>query len=104
MARAIMDDLTITGPPAKAFAAYASFKAAAVARGVNINMIKTCAVQADGILSDGTLALAVANGFHASNVKVGNHEYVGGYIGVDDAAGRAFLVAKLNKQQNIARC
>ena len=103
MARAIMDDLAITGPPAEAFAAYASFKAAAVARGVNVNLIKTCAVQADGILSDGTLALAVANGFHASNVKVGNHEYVGGYIGVDDAAGRAFLVAKLNKQQNIAR-
>jgi hypothetical protein len=34
---------------------------------------------------------------------VGNHDYVGGYIGIDDAAGQEFLRGKLDKQKAIAR-
>ena len=102
-ARAIMDDLAITGPPEEVFAAYNAYKRDAEARGVRVNISKTYAVQAAGSLSSATLALATANGFDADHVLVGNHPYVGGYVGVDDAQGRTFLAGKLAKQQAITR-
>jgi len=100
-ARAIMDDLAITGPPAEAFAAFAAYKADAKARQVDVNTSKTCVAQARGPISPATRALGVAHGIEL--FIEGNADYVGGYVGVDDDAGRAFVSAKLAKQQAIAR-
>jgi hypothetical protein len=100
-ARAIMDDLAITGPPAEAFAAFAAYKADAKARQVEVNASKTCVAQARGAIPNDTRALAAAHGIDL--FIEGNADYVGGYVGVDDDAGRAFVSAKLAKQEAIAR-
>ena len=100
-ARAIMDDLAITGPPAEAFAAFAAYMADANARHVEVNASKTCVAQARGPISSTTRALAARHGIE--QFIEGNADYVGGYVGVDDDAGRAFVSAKLAKQKAIAR-
>ena len=102
-ARAVMDDLAITGPPDEVFAAFVAYKRDAEARGVLVNVDKTFVVQAVGTLSADTLARAATSGIDADHVLVGNHNYVGGYIGVDDVAGQEFLRGKLDKQKAIAR-
>ena len=98
--RAIMDDLAICGPPTEAFAAYASFVQLAATRGVTVNQSKTHAQQPAGSPSDDTVRLARENDLC---IHLGNHEYVGGYVGVDDAAGTCFVATKLAKQCPLTR-
>ena len=46
-------------------------------------------------MSAATVALAAAHGIVPDNIIEGNADYVGGYVGIDDDAGRAFVSAKL---------
>ena len=54
-------------------------------------------------MSAATRALAASHGIVPENIIEGNADYVGGYVGVDDDAGRAFVSAKLAKQKALAR-
>ena len=98
--RAIMDDLAICGPPAEAFAAYAKYVEMATARGVEVNRSKTHVQQPAGAPTAETVRLALEHGLP---IRIGNHKYVGGYIGVDDLEGSRFVSVKLAKHDPIMR-
>ena len=103
-ARAVMDDFAITGPPGEAFAAFAAFKQMAEDRGVQVNTAKTYVQQALGSFSAETVRLCLEHNVPNNHMIHGNHDkYLGGYVGVDDAAGQAFVAATLERQDAITR-
>ena len=91
--RAIMDDVSIVGPPHAAFTAFARFTHFAQARDVSVNPLKTVVQQARGQPTPLTLALAARHGL---KIVCGNHKYLGGMVGVDDAAATEWLTSKLS--------
>jgi hypothetical protein len=97
-ARAIMDDLSISGPPRGVFAAFDSFRTSAAALGIVMNLSKTHVQQATGEPSDFTVRSAARRGIA---IVRGNHKYLGGYVGVDDDAAATWLQSKLEEHSSI---
>jgi hypothetical protein len=84
-ARAIMDDISLAGPPAEVFRALSIFRALAAERSVQVNLLKTHVKQPRGPASDLTLALAQAG----LTITYGNHPYLGVVVVVDDNSASA---------------
>ena len=99
VARAIIDDFVVSGPPMEVFAVFDALRAAAKAIGLEFNMTKTLIQQAAGEPSDYTQQQCKAR---ALKIVLGNVKYLGVYLGTDDAAGTAFLSGKLSKQSPVA--
>ena len=99
-ARAIVDDFSMVGPPAQVFQAYDRLIAAAQALSVMVNTSKTVVQQARGAPTPATTAAATERGL---SLVLGNHDYLGAYIGVDDEAGREWLLAKLLRLSPVSR-
>ena len=97
-ARAIMDDLSLSGPPREVFAAFDIFRTAAAALGVDLNLSKTHVQQARGEPSRFTAQAATRRGI---DIVCGNHKYLGGYVGIDDDAGATWLKSELSQQSPI---
>ena len=97
---AIMDDFTLTGPPAAVFSAFDRFVDLVRPLGIEVNSTKTKVQQAAGEPSELTAQLAADRGLE---VVRGNHKCLGGLVGVDDQAAVAWLEAKLAKQTPVTR-
>jgi len=97
---AIMDDFTLTGPPAAVFSVFDRFVDLVRPLGIEVNSTKTKVQQAAGEPSELTAQLAADRGLE---VVRGNHKCLGGLVGVDDQAAVAWLEAKLAKQTPVTR-
>lgn len=97
---AIMDDLTISGPPSDAIGAFEKYVEMAATRNVTVNTSKTEIQQASGAPSHITIASAARLALH---IEPGIHKMLGGYVGVDDEAGVAFVSSKLSKMHPVLR-
>ena len=97
---AIMDDFTVTGPPEAVFEVFDRFVNLARPLGILVNTSKTKVQQAAGEPSELTAQLAADRGLQ---VVRGNHNCLGGLVGVDDQAAVSWLEAKLAKQTPVTR-
>ena len=97
---AIMDDFTVTGPPAAVFDVFDRFVALARPLGIEVNSSKTKIQQAAGEPSALTAQMVVERGLE---VVCGNHKCLGGLVGVNDQASVAWLEAKLARQSPVTR-
>ena len=96
---AIMDDLTLTGPPAAVFQAFDRFVDLVRPLGIEVNTSKSKVQQAAGAPSEHTVQAA----HRGLEVVRGNYKCLGGLVGVDDQAAVAWLEAKLAKQTPVTR-
>ena len=97
-ARAIIDDLSLSGPPREVFAAFDRFRRFALNLGIELNLSKTHVQQASGAPSEFTARSALQRGI---TIVQGNHKYLGGYVGVDDVAAATWLRSELSQHSPI---
>ena len=96
--KAIMDDITWTGPPNEVFAAYERYVASAARLGLTVNASKTRVQQFSGEPS--AFTRSKAHELHL-NIAKGNCKHLGAMIGVDKEEMATFVREQLNKQEPI---